>query len=509
MQENLKRYEECLTNKEWRLRNLYHIKNQNGQTILFEPNKAQQHLMKGCHPFNIVLKARQLGVTTYGCIDMLDDCLFTSDITAVLIADDLNDAKKLLNDKVKFAYHRLPEELKEKRKLLNDSTEVMRFDNGSSISVSTSARSGTVQRLHITEFGKICRKDPLKAEEIMSGSLNAVHQGQQIIIESTAQGTTGHFYELCQKAMKKQRLCQTLTNLDFKFHFFPWWDDIKYRMAGDMRDLPNHLITYFEDLRENHDIVLDEEQRFWYWKKRDEQGDDLMKQEFPGFPEEAFEKSIVGAYFAKELVNLERKQRIMNISIDPAYPVHTAWDLGINDTTCIWFFQKTGFDYRMVDYYEMSEEPLPHYFKILTDRGYNYGQHYAPHDIAKRSYHDGKDGMEIAQQYGYRLERITRPQRKMDSIGAARLILARCWFDNRNCESGLQRLREYRKAWNDRLGCFADHPLHDINSNGADAFQTFALAANRIDNTTEFNSYDEYHQEYGEDYTQSNSITGY
>jgi len=90
--------------------------------------------------------------------------------------------------------------------------------------------------------------------------------------------------------------------------------------------------------------------------------------------------------------------------------------LGINDTTCIWFFQKKGFDFTLVDYYEMSEEPLPHYFKILKDKDYNYGYHFAPHDISKRSYYDGKDGLEIAQQFGFRFEKITRAQNKMDSI---------------------------------------------------------------------------------------------
>ena len=82
----------------------------------------------------------------------------------------------------------------------------MRFSNGSSYSVTTSARSGTVQRLHITEFGKICRKSPDKAEEIMSGSLNTVHQGQQIVIESTAQGASGHFFNLCSVAERKMRM---------------------------------------------------------------------------------------------------------------------------------------------------------------------------------------------------------------------------------------------------------------------------------------------------------------
>ncbi|NBN88650.1 MAG: terminase, partial [Proteobacteria bacterium] len=187
LDEKKRKLAELLSNKAWRMSNLYYCKDENGKEFKFICNEAQSELINETHPLNIILKARQLGITTFYCINFLDDCLFNSNITAVLIGDDLEDAKKLLRDKVRYAYDRLPSEIKEHRKLLTDSTEIMRFSNGSSYSVTTSARSGTVQRLHITEFGKICRKSPEKAEEIMSGSLNTVHQGQQIVIESTAQ----------------------------------------------------------------------------------------------------------------------------------------------------------------------------------------------------------------------------------------------------------------------------------------------------------------------------------
>ena len=236
-----------------------------------------------------------------------------------------------------------------------------------------------------------------------------------------------------------------------------------------------------------------------------------MKQEFPSNSKEAFQKAIVGAYWSKELIKAEQDGRIGKVSIDQYLPVHTAWDLGINDTTCIWFFQKKGFDFMLVDYYEMSEEPLPHYFKILKDRGYNYGYHFAPHDIAKRSYYDGKDGLEIARQFGFRFEKITRPQNKMDSINEARTILNRCWFSQTKCELGISRLREYRKKYNDKLGCFMDQPIHDINSNGADAFQTFGSACHQLETFRQENdSYqDEYVLEEFMNASNRNAITGY
>jgi hypothetical protein len=506
--EALKTLAHNLAQKSWRMSNLYFCKDENGKEFKFICNEAQSELIEETHSLNIILKARQLGITTFYCINFLDDCLFNSNITAVLIGDDLEDAKKLLRDKVRYAYDRLPPEIKEHRSLLTDSTEIMRFSNGSSYSVTTSARSGTVQRLHITEFGKICRKSPEKAEEIMSGSLNTVHQGQQIVIESTAQGASGHFFNLCTVAERRMRMKEELTALDWKFHFFGWWKDRKYQMTSDYY-FSNKQDDYFLGL-EDEGIKLTRQQQTWYCKKEETQGD-LMKQEFPSNSKEAFQKAIVGAYWSKELMKAEQDGRIGRVGIDQHLPVHTAWDLGINDTTCIWFFQKKGFDFMLVDYYEMSEEPLPHYFKILKDKSYNYGNHFAPHDISRRSYYDGKDGLEIAKNFGFRFEKITRAQSKIDSINEARTILSRCWFDQKKCEAGISRLREYRKKFNDKLGCFMDQPLHDINSNGADAFQTFAASVHRLETYSQESGgfVDDYDYEEFLNLSNRSPITGY
>jgi hypothetical protein len=506
--EALKTLAHNLAQKSWRMSNLYYCKDENGKEFKFICNEAQSELIDETHSLNIILKARQLGITTFYCINFLDDCLFNSNITAVLIGDDLEDAKKLLRDKVRYAYDRLPTEIKEHRSLLTDSTEIMRFSNGSSYSVTTSARSGTVQRLHITEFGKICRKSPEKAEEIMSGSLNTVHQGQQIVIESTAQGASGHFFNLCTVAERRMRMKEELTALDWKFHFFGWWKDRKYQMTSDYY-FSNKQDDYFLGL-EDEGIKLTRQQQTWYCKKEETQGD-LMKQEFPSNSKEAFQKAIVGAYWSKELMKAEQDGRIGRVGIDQHLPVNTAWDLGINDTTCIWFFQKKGFDFMLVDYYEMSEEPLPHYFKILKDKNYNYGNHFAPHDISRRSYYDGKDGLEIAKNFGFRFEKITRAQSKIDSINEARTILSRCWFDQKKCEAGINRLREYRKKFNDKLGCFMDQPLHDINSNGADAFQTFAASVHRLETYSQESGgfVDDYDYEEFLNSSNRSPITGY
>jgi len=503
--ETLQRFKDNLANKEWRLNNLYYCKDENGIKFLFKPNPCQQTIVHEKHPLNIILKARQLGITTFYCINFLDDCLFNSNITAVLIGDDLEDAKKILRDKVKYAYDRLPDEIKELRQLMTDSTEIMRFSNGSSYSVTTSARSGTVQRLHITEFGKICRKAPDKAEEIMSGSLNTVHQGQQIIIESTAQGASGYFFKLCDKAERQQRMGEKLTLMDWKFHFFGWQMDKRYQMKGQL-PIDHGLHDYFHDL-DNQGIGLTDHQKLWYIKKNETQGD-LMKQEFPCNSKEAFEKAIIGAYFAKELMELEKKGRITQVSVDDYAPVHTAWDIGLNDLTCIWFVQKMGLDYAVIDYYEMSEQALPHYINMLREKGYNYGLHLLPHDSKKRSFHDGKTAIQVADDLGVKFTHVARTPSKIDNINEARILLKKCWFDIKACATGLTRLREYRKKWNKTVGAFMNDHEHDDSSHAADGFRTFASSIEMIKNYAEDEN--DYHEQEDENYHfNSDDITGY
>ncbi len=113
-----------------------------------------------------------------------------------------------------------------------DSARELLFPNNSSIRVGTSLRSGTLNYLHISEYGKLCAQTPIKAKEVKSGALNTVEAGQIIAIESTAEGRSGHFYDLCQDSQKDELAGKTLTPLDYKFHFFPWWRHPQYSLDG-------------------------------------------------------------------------------------------------------------------------------------------------------------------------------------------------------------------------------------------------------------------------------------
>ncbi|EPC3544760.1 hypothetical protein ACRZCT_004446, partial [Aeromonas hydrophila] len=163
------------------------------------------------------------------------------------------------------------------------------FRHGSSIQVATSFRSGTVQRLHVSEHGKICAKYPEKAKEVRTGTLQAIHPGAVAFIESTAEGVGGDFHAMSMKSLELAKSCGELTQQDWKFHFFAWWQDPKYRS-----DVPASGVTMSKDQAEYFDAVelamdctITDEQRQWYVLKEATLGDE-MKQEFPSTPLEAF-----------------------------------------------------------------------------------------------------------------------------------------------------------------------------------------------------------------------------
>lgn len=282
--EDLELLETKLSDKWWRISNLYSIKDKKGREVPFVPNKAQTRYFQARHTRNIILKARQQGFTTLAAIDALDDAMFRGNFDAGIIAHTLEDAEKIFTNKVRFAFDRLPEAFRVANRPNTDRSGEMRFEHASSLSVSSGFRGGTLQKLHVSEMGKISRKYPDKAREIILGALNAVPLEGEVTIESTAEGMDGEFYELCERA---QNHTGPLTAMDFKFHFFPWHESDEYKLTPSGIEISLELQAYFEMLEREHAIKLDAHQRAWYAKKREEQGAE-MHQEYPSYPEEAF-----------------------------------------------------------------------------------------------------------------------------------------------------------------------------------------------------------------------------
>ncbi len=468
---------ELFSNPRWRLNNLYYIQDKFGRKVKFNLNWAQENLYNDMWYCNIILKARQLGISTFICLLFLDRCLFNSNISAGIIAHTLEDSQQLFR-RVKFAFDNLPDDLKKRICAENDTTNMLKFSNGSSLRVGTSLRSSTFQFLHISEFGKICAKYPDKAQEIITGSLNTVAAGQYIFIESTAEGRDGYFYDICKRAQEDKKIQKKLSKLDFKFHFFPWYDEPTYRIGSCFPVVPE-MQKYFDHLL-SMGIKLDEEQKNWYIAREMTQKDD-MRREYPSTPEESWEVTNEGLYYCKQMTDARSNRRIGYVPYDEALEVHTAWDLGYNDSTSIWFFQVHGKEIRLIDYEEGSGESLTHWIGVLKSKGYILGKHIAPHDILVHEYTSGMTRQASARKLGIHFLPAQKVQ-IIPGIDAVRNIFNRCWFDETKCAKGIKALDNYKKDWDDRNACWRSQPLHNWASHGSDAFRTLATGLNFVVN---------------------------
>lgn len=475
-----------LASRRWRLDNLYWIVNEDGEVVQFKLNLAQKILFLGLWYFNIILKSRQHGITTFACILFLDHCLFNSNITAGIIAHNKEDAQEFFSRCVKFPYDNLPHEIKKVRTAIQDSARKLSFSNGSSLIVTTSGRSGVFQLLHVSELGKIAAHYPEKAREIKTGSLNAIHPGNIIIIESTSEGGEGMFYDYCKIAQDLQRKKAHLTPMDPKFFFFGWPDNRLNRLDPEGVVYLDYQVEYFKKIETEIRRTLTPQQKAWFVKKWNLMGDD-MKREHPSTPQEAFEAAIEGAYYATQFIQIRKDKRITSVPFQNGFLVDTWWDLGIGeeDSTAIWFTQDIGREIHVIRYYENVNEGLPHYKAKLEEYqkkyNYRYGKFNAPHDIRAREWGTGKSRVNSAKDLGIKFA-IGPKLRISSGIEQVRRILGICIFDEAGCSQklgnhtvGISSLEHYRKEWNEKLGAYRNEPLHDWASHGADAFRTLGV----------------------------------
>lgn len=210
---------------------------------------------------------------------------------------------------------------------------------------------------------------------------------------------------------------------------------------------------------------------------RAELNDALRSMTPEGYAQEyecSFEAAIIGAYYGKEMQAAEDDGRILDHVYDPGLAVHTAWDLGINDQTVVWFYQQPGYQVRVIDCYAANGWGLDHYAKVLQDKGYQYGRHLLPHDTAVKELGTGRSRLETLQGLGLNADVVPKLGVE-DGINAVRRILPKCAFDRTKCAEGIKALRQYRREWDDIRKCFYERPLHDWTSDYADAMRYLAV----------------------------------
>jgi hypothetical protein len=470
-----------LSSKEWRLSHLYKIRNKQKELVPFTRNRAQRDYEAKRWSRNIILKSRQLGFTTDEAIDSLDDVLFTRNFDALLIGHNLDAAKKIFNDKISFAWNGMHPELQKLYRVNSDTAQTLRFDFGdktfSSITVDTSGRSGTFQRVHVTEFAEICKKYPEKAKEIIEGTFPAVPTGGRIDIESTAQGSEGQFHDMFWDAWNRG---EPTRNVEFKAHFYNWtWDDEELSTI-----VPEEVPKDFSDYQVIHN--LSDVQITYYFHKWLSLNKDwnALRREYPTTPEEAFEASLEWSYYSLEMALAEREGRIKNVLYDHNLKVHTSWDLGVGPNLVVICWQRIPTELRIIDVlFGTKNEGIADLCKELQRRKYLYGKHFFPPDGWAHEEGSGKRRIEYADEMGF-TPTMVPDLSPDDRIDALRRVFPKLYISNHTPE--LQRLitalKQYQREWDSKLGKPKDNPLKNWASHFADSAQHGAVMEEEMTN---------------------------
>jgi len=474
-----------LPSKLWRLNNLYTIVDKDGDRVPFHMNYAQHRVYAASliHPRLIILKSRQQGISTFWLISFLDDTLIFPDFQIGLMAQGKAEASTLLK-RVKLAWDTFPQELKAflVLNLLRDNTEELSFANGSTLFIRTSFRSATLQRLHISEFGKIANKYPDRAQETKTGTLQAIRPGNTIAIESTAEGNNEfkHMWDLAKEAeakMKRQNL-PTLSGKDFLPVFLSWVDDPDC-VSEHLEEPSLTQELYFEELESILGIVLTIAQKnFWVQQYR-ELGDAIY-QEYPATPEEAFTKIRDGSYYATAFSNIVKQGHIRPSLYDANLETYVCMDLGINDMFVLIYFQRWRTEWRIIDEYVNVGEGLEFYVKHMEATQYDIANVICPHDIRVRELGSGKSRLDRLRELGVKHIEVLTKAPILDGIERVRATIPNMYFDEK-CTYLIDCMRNYSKEWDDIHGVWKTKPLHDKWSHGADCFRGVVMSrANHV-----------------------------
>lgn len=474
-----------LSDPQWRIRNLYKVKNKQKAIVPFRPNEAQERLLADIHWRNIIPKARQRGFSTLIQLLGLDTALFQPGSDVGVIAQDLETAQDIFQSKIALAYDNLPAEVRAMVPQKSRTTTSIEFANGSKVRVGTSMRGGTPNFVHVSEFGKICAKYPDKAREVLTGTLPAVPIDGMVFIESTAEGRDGQFYAMTMEAKALQDAGRKLSPMEFKLHFASWWDADEYELDPAGVAISPKDNEYFDQIQAKLGRPISKRKRAWYVTTRQQTfaGDQqMMFQEYPTTLDEAFSISMEGTYYAAQFAAARASGRIREaIQVLPGSPAFTFWDIGNSDGTAIWVMQRLGMEWRVIRFKEGWGEPYSYFSQWLQGLGLTWGTMFLPHDAdhKRQGATSNKSPKEMLEELmpGVRFEIVPRIEDVNWGIQQTRDVFPLLWFDESQCKEGIIHLENYRRKWNDRQACWSNEPdKTGGHSEAADALRQFAQA---------------------------------
>lgn len=487
-QEFEKRY---LANKLWRLNHCYTITDKEGKAVQFKMKHAQHvvYARTRLHPRVIVLKSRQQGISTLWLVSYFDDAVFAPLLKVGMMAQGLDEAASLL-ERSKFLWDNLDPAVKAfiGVSLDKDNAKEFSFSNGSQIIIRVSFRSNTLQRLHVSEMGKIANATPIRAKEVKTGTLQALARGNTGVIESTAEGMNmfQEMWDDAEVALKSG----AMSAKDFYPVFLSWVEDPDCNETVT-QSVDAEATKYFKKLEEEYTAyrrstdpeypgleLTDTQRNFWIVQRRELGGD--IYQEYPGTPEEAFTASVDGTYWRRQFMEevVDRGYLLPDLH-DRFLETDVYIDIGVEDYGVLVFKQWYNGEYRIVDEYFNQGYDMAHYMEEAMSRGYRVRSFKFPHDIMVREYSGGNSGAggRARSRYDIALEKVRNEGWDVlvetvakDSIAngieAVRRMIPKLRIDPR-CEYIIKCFQRYTKEWDPKLSAWKKTEVHDQWSHGA------------------------------------------
>ena len=470
-----------IEDKEYRLDTFYQIIDKDKNSVRFIMNDVQRSVHRNRHKRNLVIKARQLGMSTFWILDLMDDAIWHDNTSCGIVSYSKEHSSHIFKKIIGYALKNLPSWLNV-RVISQSATEVS-FSNNSVIRVDTTLRGSAYQNVLVSEFGKTCARNPIKAEEVVTGTLETIPESGKVTIESTGEGSGGFFYDMVVSTAERGN--NSLTNLDYKLFFFPWYQQREYRIPQS-QDYDVNTKDYFARIEKENNITLEKEQKNWYIVKR-QILNEKMQQEYPSTITECFLSNSEAFYFAEAIKKAKEENRFVYNSIyDPVEPVYVAMDIGVDDLTVMIFFQVIHGEIRIFDYYEDNNKGVDFYAQfLLKDKPLHYHTIFLPHDAVERSKLDvTKDyASEFRKLFsGVGTKFVVMKKVAFDvSISNARSKIGRMVFNMARVKDLVDHCMKHRKKWSEQLGRYLDSEFHDINSHYGAALRYTGQAVGLIE----------------------------
>lgn len=403
-----------------------------------------------------------------------------------MIAHNLEAGESIFTKKIAFAWEKLPEVIKQLYGVDNKTSKTLKFDFGekgfSSLAVDTSGRSGTYQRVHITELAEISKKYPKKVPDIIEGTIPAVPTTGRVDVESTSQGANGEFYEMFMEGWERG---EPKNPQEYKAHFYNWtWDDEELQEIIEIPFSQMQQSEKFKTYAERHKLT-NVEITYYYlkWLSLNKNWNSL-KREYPTTPQEAFDAVSEGTFYGETIGLMEQNGQIGLFPHQKGLKVHTGWDLGVGKNMVIGFFQRDTVNnrVRMIDYLEgEGSEGLADLIPKVLNRPYVYGKHFGPHDLESTDVGTGKTRRETAKALGLHFTLV--PDYSIeDGINAVSVWLDRLDINAETCKKWIRAMKSYEREWDEKRGMYKDEPLHNWASHPADMARYAALSEKYMTN---------------------------